>query len=326
MRRFGKWLGRGLLVIFLLLGGIWLLVPLEGVKGDITFQDSALGADLDAYLSRSEAQFSDIFAGAAKRIVWNGAKGARTPFAVVYLHGFSASAEEIRPVPDEVARALGANLFFTRLAGHGRDGAAVAAVRPEAWISDLAEAMAIGRRLGERVLVIGTSTGGTLAALAASDPRLSQGLAGVVMVSPNFGLRAAAGQILDLPLARYWAPLVAGRTRSFEPLNEGWAKYWTNPYPTVALFPLAALVRHARAQDFARATQPLLVIYAPADQVVDPTITRRTLADWAGPVQWEAREMLPGDDPYAHVIAGDIASPGQTEATVALILAWARGL
>lgn len=326
MRRFGRILGRAILVIFLLLGGIWLLVPLEGVNGERRFQDSALGADLDAYLRDSEAAFLDIFDGAAKRIVWAGAPGTRTPLAVVYLHGFSASAEEIRPVPDDVARALGANLFFTRLAGHGRDGAALAAVKPEAWIDDVAEAMAIGRRLGERVLVIGTSTGGTLAALAASDPDISVGLAGVVMVSPNFGLRSAAGKILDLTLARYWAPLVAGRTRSFEPLNEGWAKYWTNPYPTTALFPLAALMRHARAQDYRRATQPLLVLYAPADQVVDPATTRRTLAGWAGPVQWEPREMRPGDDPYAHVIAGDIASPSQTAETVALILAWVRTL
>ena len=69
-----------------------------------------------------------------------------------------------------------------RLAGHGRSGAAMAEPLAGDWIEDMAEAMAIGRRLGDRVVVIATSTGGTLAAIAATDPVLSEGLAGVVLV------------------------------------------------------------------------------------------------------------------------------------------------
>ena len=90
---------------------------------------------------------------AAKRIVWAGAAGQKTPLAVIYVHGFSASAEEIRPVPDEVAKALGANLFYTRLAGHGRSGDAMAEPLAGDWIEDMAEAMAILQKLsGERPL------------------------------------------------------------------------------------------------------------------------------------------------------------------------------
>ena len=96
----------------------------------------------------TEQQFPDIRPGAAKRILWAGEKGARTPLAIVYIHGFSGSAEEIRPVPDEVARTLGANLYFSRLAGHGRRPAAMAEPDAGDWIEDMAEAMAIGRRLG----------------------------------------------------------------------------------------------------------------------------------------------------------------------------------
>ena len=36
--------------------------------------------------------------------------------------------------------------------------------------------------------------------------------------------------------------------------------------------------------------------------------------------------MQAGDDPYAHVIAGDILSPGQTAPVIALITAWAEQL
>ncbi len=326
MRKFGKWLGRAIFTLFLFGVGAWAFAPEEPVDREISFDPNSLGEDLDAYLKTSEQRFSDIVAKAEKRIVWAGAKNMKTPFAVIYIHGFSATAEEIRPVPDQVARALGANLYFTRLAGHGRGGAAMAEPRAGDWLEDMAEAIAIGRRLGDRVMVISTSTGGTLAALAATDPTLAEGIAGIVMVSPNFGVKALAGKILDLPFARNWGPLVAGETRSFEPVNEGQAKYWTTSYPTVALFPMAALVRAARAADMATAKVPLLVIYSEQDQVVDPAKTLDTLSGWGGSTRYEPREMGPGDDSFSHVIAGDILSPGQTQATTDLILDWAKGL
>ena len=242
MRRTGKWLGRALLALLVLGGMAWIFAPVEPVDRAISFDPASLGDDLDAYLLASEQQFADIIPGAAKRIVWAGTKGAKTPLAVIYLHGFSASAEEIRPVPDQIAAALGANLYFARLAGHGRGSAAMAEPLAGDWIEDLAEAMAIGRRLGDRVLVIATSTGGTLAAIGAADPALSDGLAGIVMISPNFGVKPLAGKILDLPFARNWGPLVAGATRSFVPANEGQAKYWTTSYPTSAAIGNRAVV------------------------------------------------------------------------------------
>ena len=326
MRRLGRALGR-ILVALLVVGGVlWATDPPDQVGGPIAFDPASLPADLPAWLATREAAVPDLRAGEEKRIVWAGQPGAKTPLAVVYLHGFSASSEEIRPVPDQVAQALGANLFFTRLAGHGRNGAAMAEPTAQDWIEDTAEALAIGQRLGDRVLVIATSTGGTLAAMAARDGRLNGGLAGVVLISPNFGLRPWAGRILDLPWAEVWGPVVAGAERSFAPQNATHAAHWTTTYPTAALFPMAALVRHARAQDYSTAKAPLLLIQSPDDQVVSPAAAQDVLAGWGGPVRREARQMGPGDDRYSHVIAGDTLSPGQTAGTVALILDWAAGL
>lgn len=326
MRRFGKVLGRLLIGVFLLIGAAFVFAPKEPVDREISFDAKSLPEDLQPWLDGREFQFSNLNPSAAKRIVWAGAAGTKTPLAIVYVHGFSASAEEIRPVPDKVAAALGANLFFTRLAGHGLDGAAMGQVEAGDWLEDMAEAMAIGRRLGDRVVVIATSTGGTLAALAAADPDLQAGLAGVVFVSPNFGVANPAAMLLDLPFARQWAPLLVGETLSFTPKNDAQAKHWTTSYPTVSLLPMQALVAEARAQDYARVTIPALVLYAEADQVVSAQKTRDTLANWAGPLRWEERQMGPLDDAYAHVIAGAILSPTQTDATVALILNWFEGL
>lgn len=326
MQAFGMWFGRLLAILAVAGLALWFGVPRTGVDRAIAFSDSDIPANPEAYVAQREQQFSDIRPGDAKRIVWAGAKGARTPLAVVYVHGFSASPAEIRPVPEEVAKALGANLFFTRLAGHGRDGAALAAASAEDWLYDMAEAMAIGRRLGERVVVIGTSTGGTLAALAATDPALNEGLAGTVLISPNFGVHAPAQWILDAPFVESWGAAVAGETRSFVPLNAEQGQHWTTDYPTVALYPMARLIRAARGADYGQAKTPALVLYARDDQVIDPARIVPVIAAWRGPVQVAVRQMGPGDDPSSHVIAGDIMSPGQTNETVALIADWARGL
>jgi alpha-beta hydrolase superfamily lysophospholipase len=298
------------------------IFPRDSVDRAIAFDASALPDDLDAYLAAEEARFTDITPGSAKRIVWAGEAGAKTPVALVYLHGFSATAEEIRPVPDLVAQAVGANLFYTRLAGHGRSGAAMAEPTAGDWVEDLAEAMAIGRKLGERVVLISTSTGTPLASIAATDPALSEGLAGVVMISPNLGVRATAGMILDMPLARYWGPLVAGAAREFTPKNDQHAAHWTTRYPTLALFPMQALVREGRNLDFAAVKVPLLVIYAQKDQVIDVTRIPAMVEAWGGTAKVETVVMGPADDPFSHVIAGDIMSPGQTANVAGIIIGW----
>lgn len=326
MQRLGKVLGR-LIALFVVVGtGLWAMAPQEPVDRVISFDLAEVGDDIDAYLAQREAAFPDITPGTQKRVVWAGQPGTKTSVSVVYIHGFSATSEEIRPVPDQVADALGANLFYTRLAGHGRGGAAMAEPQAGDWIEDMAEALIIGRRIGNRVIVIATSTGGTLAAIAATDPQLSSNMAGVVLVSPNFGLASPAAKILDLPFARWWGPKVAGESRAFTAANPQQARYWTTQYPTIALFPMAALVKEALAQDYSTTKVPALFIYSEQDQVVDPTATAVIRDAWGAAVATDIRVMGPQDDASSHVIAGDILSPGQTEEVTARIVDWARAL
>ncbi|PTX56462.1 esterase/lipase [Litoreibacter ponti] len=326
MRRFGRIMGRVLLVLVLVCLAIWTFVPREPVDTEISFDSSVLGDDLDAYLARTEAQFDDITEGVEKRVIWHGSPGTRTPLSIVYIHGFSATSEEIRPVPDRLAEELGANLFYARLKGHGRGGLAMAEPVAGDWIEDTAEALAIGRRIGEEVVVIATSTGGTVAAIAATNPALMERVKGIAMVSPNFRVRSPAAVILEWPMVRSWAALVAGAERSFAPINEDHGKYWTTLYPTTALIPMAAVVKYARELDYSEVSTPALFVFSDEDGVVSSETTRAVSTKWGGPVELAPRVMGEGDDPFHHVIAGDILSPGQTDETVALLKDWVEGL
>ncbi len=291
------------------------------------FADSVIGGDLDAWLATREAAFGDVTPGAEKAIVWADPAGkVRTKLALVYVHGFSATRQEIAPVPQLAAKALGANLFLTRLAGHGRGSAAMAEPVVNDWMIDMAEAMAIGRRLGDRVVVIGTSTGGALAVLAAFDPNLSADLAGLVLVSPNFGVNSVLAPLLTMPFARQILPLLAGKERGFEPVNAANAKYWTTKYPTVSVLPMGALVKAAVALPFENAGVPALFLISDADQVVNPARTRRVAGKWGAAHELVAVTMGLDDDAYAHVLAGDILSPGQTERVVEKMTEWIGSL
>lgn len=304
--------------------GLWLAAPVDRLprQSEITlaFPPDLPTAMIDDWLRARETQFTDLTPGAEKTVVWAGEPGARTPFALVYLHGFSATRAEIEPVPQLVARALGANLFLTRLAGHGRPGAALAQASTTDWALDLDEAVGLARRLGTRIVLVGTSTGGTLAALAALDPALARDIAGIVMISPNFGLQADLAWMLDLPFGRHWLPAVMGAERSFEPQNPDHARYWTTRYPTEALFAMRAIQRQAAAAEYAGARMPLLVLLAEGDTVVDPAATRAAVARWGGPARIEVIEGA--DDPGQHVIAGRILSPSTTDRVAEIIAGW----
>lgn len=323
MQAFGKALGRILLVLILTIAALWWFGPREAAPLSASFDPASLSDGVQAHFDAQEAAFEDITPGTEKRVIWqDGFADRRTPVSILYIHGFSASSEEIRPVPDRVADALGANLVYTRLQGHGRSGAALGEATVAGWMADVAEGLAAARTVGEAVVVMSTSTGGTLAAAAALDPDLSADVAAMVFVSPNFGVNQTGDFLMTWPAARTWLPWLIGSNWSFEPANAEQEKFWTVSYPTKAILPMAAIVEAVVQSDFSAATVPALFWFSPDDRVVRPDKTRAVAEAWGGPMMMREVTMGPGDDPYSHVVAGAILSPGQTDMAVEGMLEW----
>ena len=279
---------------------------------------------LEQDLAASEANVPNLRAGCEKTVVWAGEPGTKTQVVVLYIHGFSASPTELRPLPDLVAQDFGANIFYTRLTGHGQDGAAMAAATFDDWTRDVAEAVEIAQTIGDEVILMGCSTGCTLATLALIGGVQAKA---AVLISPNFALRSWFAQtLLDMPGVRYWGRYVAGKTRSFSPINDGHAAYWTTSYPTEALYPMADAVRAVRRADLSGVKTPALFVLNEADTVVHPGAARKVMARWGGPVAEDVVEPGPGDDENGHVMAGDVFSPNQTEPLARRISAWLKGV
>ena len=179
--------------LLIIVGAIVLaLGPRPDMTQKLSFDPAGIDFDVDSYLSKAEAAVPDIRENAAKEVVWNNPMTkARTEFAIVYIHGFSASKVETAPVSQNVAEALGANLFLTRLSGHGTTGKAMGEATMSEWLDDTLEAVAVGKRLGDKVVLVSASTGGSLSTWAVAQPQLADQITGLVMISPNYAVHGA---------------------------------------------------------------------------------------------------------------------------------------
>ena len=78
------------------------------VKFSSDFNPNFIGSNINEYLKKTEEQFLDIKEGVAKKVIWDKGTNTKTPIAIVYIHGFTASSEEVRPLPDKIASDLNA--------------------------------------------------------------------------------------------------------------------------------------------------------------------------------------------------------------------------
>jgi esterase/lipase len=281
-------------------------------------------AQMPAHFARLEARYPDIVPGTEKTVHLGAVGPHRAPWAVVYLHGFSASRQETAPLSESVADALGGHLFATRLTGHGRGRDAMAEGSVAAWKADALEALEVGRRLGERVLVIGVSTGATLAVWLAQQPQAQQDVAWV-LISPNFKPADPLAPIINWPRGREITRWVNGPEHHFEPRNPDHARYWTARYPVEALFPMMATVHLAQQQPLERWQAPVLMLLSPKDRVIDVAAAKAAYAQIGSPAK-RLVEVADATDDMQHVIAGRILSPQSTPGVAKHIVDWVGAL
>jgi len=303
----------------------WLKLSHE-VDGTYDFDPASIPEDLDAYLEAKESSVPNLRHELRKQILWAGEVGEKKDLALVYFHGFSGSNQELQPVPQRVADALGANLYLGRWTGHGQDGDAMGEARGNDWLVDAAESLEIGTRIGERVIVMGTSFGGSMTTIAAADPVMSDKVDAIVFTAPNFALANPATPILTLPGIRTWGAWVAGEYREFVPKNDLHRRYWTPRYPNQAAISLGHITKFVQGLSYEQISQPALFIYSEEDTVVKPSAIRAAIKRWGGPTETEVIQPGEGIDKDGHVITGDNLSPGSTELVIDRIVHWVNAL
>ena len=308
----------------ILILGITVSEKPTNIKSD--FDPNLIGLNIDEYLIKSEQKFSDIGQGVSKKIIWANKKNTKTPISIVYIHGFTASSEEVRPLPDLIAKDISANLYYTRLSGHGRTSNAMGNSSIQNWMNDLHEAIEIGSRIGKKVIILSSSTGGTISVTSALNKKLSSKILGYIFISPNFGINNKFANLISWPFSEYWLQLILGKTMKHSPRNENNKKYWTMSYPTNALIPMARLVNEVNNKDFSNIKKPALFYFSMEDKVVNPLKIKKFISGWGGKSTTEIIKLSKNDDKYSHVLAGYIISPNQTQHARKTMVNWIENL
>ena len=300
------------------------IVVLSGPKVDvkIALNEIALPSNLDVYLSESESRFEDIIKGTEKKIVWSGMSGEKTDVSIVFVHGFSATRQELAPLADIVAQSLQANLYYTRLAGHGRGGPGMIDGTVNAWANDATEALKIGRRLGEKVILIGTSTGSTLITWLSLQPT-SEDVHAIILLSPNFHPADPNMSILLWPWGEKIAETLIGKTRHWESNNPLHEKYWANDYSTAAMLPMMGLVKIVNDANLGEVSTPTLMVYSSKDKTISVPALKKAFHRF-GSIQKEIIEFNETEDPDFHALAGDLLSPSSTKALADRVTAFVK--
>lgn len=197
----------------------------------------------------------------------------------------------------------------------------MADARLDLWMADVVEAIEIGATIGKRVLLLSTSTGGTLTKLALSDATV-QKVAATVLVSPNFKVKTRLAPILNFPGMSLLLKALKSQERGFAPRGAKHAAGWTTRYSVAALAPMAEAVRCAARCPADTINVPALFMIDDRDKVVDAASTREVAAQWGGPAEICAVRTGDTDDKNHHVLAGDALSPGMTNEVARRILTW----
>ena len=274
-----KWLW----AIPVILIGIYLLgpkpaTPLYKTEMPVVPADAT---PLELYIKNNEAQHK-IKPDNEARIIWaNDSLKQKTEYAIVYLHGVPASQAEGDPIHKNIAKEFGCNLYLSRLAEHGIDtvDALINFTADKYWES-AKQALAIGKQLGKKVVLMGTSTGGTIALkLAAAYPN---DVAVLILMSPNIAINDPNAWLVNNPWGLQMLRLIKksnyNTDKDNRPLNK---QYWNSQIRLEAAVALEELLETTMNKEtFEKVKQPVELLYYYTDELhQDSTVKVSAMLD-----------------------------------------------
>lgn len=305
---------RQVLITFpiLLLLGVYFLGPEpEKPKFDLVMPAIPTDPDqLESFVTENEAKHK-VKPDNEARIVWLDSSRQKTEYSVVYLHGFSASQKEGDPVHKDFAKKFGCNLYLPRLSDHGIDTTEqlLYFTADRLWES-AKEALAIGKAIGNKVILMSTSTGGTMALmLAAEYPDYVYAL---INMSPNIEINDPSAFMLNNPWGLQVARMVIGSDYQEIDYKPERLPYWNAKYRLESLTQLQELLEDKmNRKTFSRVTQPSLTLYYYKDeQHQDPTVKVSAILRMNEELGTPAalKEAIAIPDAGAHVIGSYLVS------------------
>lgn len=241
-------------------------------------------SELEAYIAKQENKHN-IKPDNEARIIWYDSLKRKTEYSLVYLHGFSASQEEGNPVHRTFAKKFGCNLYLARMSDHGIDTTEqLLNFTPDRWWKSSKEALAIGKAIGEKVIIMSTSTGGTMGLTLASN--YTSEVSALINMSPNIAINVPMSWMLNKPWGLQIARLANGSqysdtipTPGVDPILNN--QYGNSKYRLESVCQLQEMVdSKMNKKTFEKVQQPSLSLYYyKNEEEQDPTVKVSAILD-----------------------------------------------
>lgn len=283
--------------------------PPQPVLNNVLPTVASIGS-LDASIATMEAAHR-IKTNNEAKIIWADSSKTQTEYAIVYLHGFSASQMEGDPVHQNIAKQFHCNLYLARLAEHGIDTTEnLMNLTAENYWESAKLAYAIGKQIGKKVILMSTSTGGTLALkLAADYPEI----AGLILYSPNIEVFNPSAPLLNNPWGlQIGRAVLKSNYVDVKYQDSTYPSYWNTHYRIEAVVALQNLLEATMTDaTFKQIHQPTLALYyykdeAHQDNVVKVKAIQKMMQAIATPSNLKSEMALPNTG--SHVLASPIVS------------------
>ena len=260
-----------ILGVVVLLSGVYFLGPKPETP---TLTPSASWTDIpdsvnqmDAYIAAKESK-TVLKPGNEARVIWaDSTQPKKTKIVFMYVHGFSASPMEGDPLHREVAKKFGANLLLARVAGHGvpDSDSTYANVTADDYYQSVENYYAIAKKLGDEVVVLGTSFGGAMSlVLAANHPEIKA----LMLYGPCIAIKDPNATLLDNPWGLQMARLITGSDyRDIPVMAPGHAENWSLHYRLEGVVAVQNLLTHAMNKEvFEKVKMPVFLGYYYKDE------------------------------------------------------------
>ena len=272
--------------------------------------------ELDSWIADREDSVNLLKPQAKASVIWADPKNkSKTPFSILYLHGFKASHGEGDPTHKSIAKKLGCNLYLSRLIKHGlEDPDAFKNLRSSHLIHSAEESLQIANQLGNKVIIMGTSTGASLALYLASKKEYKDSVAALLLYSPLIKFYGLQNMMLANSLGRSMLRLITGKNFQFKSQNQTQKQenIWYSSYHIDGVLALGEFVEsYMNLKTFSEVSCPVFTAYYyksffMQDKVVSVQALKKMHENLGTPPAQKEIVQLP--DAGTHIISSGLVS------------------
>jgi esterase/lipase len=264
---------------------------------------------IKTFLQANEAENGNLKPDNQGQIIYaDSANPQKTKTVVLYIHGFSASPMEGNPLHKSVAKALNANLVLARIEDHGEfpTDSTMAKASADKFYQSVENYYALAKKLGDEVIVLGTSFGGAMSlVLATKHPEMKA----LMLYGPCIAIKDPTAPLVDNPWGLQLARTVMQSDfRDIPSVSPGHKNFWSLHYRLEGIVAIQNFLTHAMTDEtFENVKVPVFLSYyyqdeAHQDNVVSVQAMRDMFPKLGSAIKKEQAFPLSG----YHVITSDI--------------------